>query len=101
MLRRVLHRVAIYLISDLINILSRASSRGELVSFQILLMCCQINPRLINVCRRASSRATLRFKFSLDDVCRRALHRATFDVIFIISSSVSWRAPSRDETFCS
>jgi hypothetical protein len=31
MLRRVLRRAVIYLISDLINMLSRALSRGELV----------------------------------------------------------------------
>jgi hypothetical protein len=59
------------------------------------------NFRLVNVRRHVSSRATLRFKFSLVDVCRRALRRAMFDIIFIISSSVSWRAPSRDESFCS
>jgi hypothetical protein len=51
--------------------------------------------------RRTFSRATFRFKFSLDDVCRRALRRATLDVVFIISSSVSWRAPSRDESIYS
>jgi hypothetical protein len=51
------------------------------------------------VWRCASSHAMFRSKFSLDDVCRRALHRATFDVIFIISSSASWRALSRDESF--
>jgi hypothetical protein len=59
------------------------------------------NFRLFNVWRRASSRATLCFKFSLDGVCRRALHRSTLDVIFIISSSVSWHAPSRDESIYS
>jgi hypothetical protein len=59
------------------------------------------NFRIINVLRRASSRVTFRFKFSLDDVCRRALHRTTLDVIFIINSSVSWHAPSRDESFYS
>jgi hypothetical protein len=40
-------------------------------------------------------------KFRLDDVCRRALRRTTLDVILIINSSVSWRAPSRDELFYS
>jgi hypothetical protein len=71
-------------------------------------MCCALrramihfNVRLFNVWRRVSSRATFRFKFSLDDVCRRALRRTTLDVIFIINSSVSWRAPSRDESFYS
>jgi hypothetical protein len=59
------------------------------------------NFRLFNVWHRASSRATLRFKFSLDDVCRRVLRGATLDVIFIISSSVSWHAPSRDESIYS
>jgi hypothetical protein len=48
-----------------------------------------------------TGRATLRFKFSLDDVCRRALRRAALDVIFIINSSVSWCAPSRDESIYS
>jgi hypothetical protein len=42
-----------------------------------------------------------RFKFSLNDVCRRALRHMTFDVIFIINSSASWRAPSDDESFIS
>jgi hypothetical protein len=37
----------------------------------------------------------------LDDVCRRALRHVTLDIIFIISLSVSWRAPSRDESFYS
>jgi hypothetical protein len=55
------------------------------------------NFRLINVWRRA----TFRFKFGLDDVCRRALRHTTVDVIFIINSSVSWCAPSRDELFYS
>jgi hypothetical protein len=55
------------------------------------------NFRLINGWRRA----TFCFKFSLDDVCRHALCRTTLDVIFIINSSVSWRAPSRDESFYS
>jgi hypothetical protein len=81
----------INLISDSINVLRRVLRRATI----------HFNFRLFNVRRRASSRATLHFKFSLDDVCRRALRRATFDVIFIISSSVSWRAPSRDESFCS
>jgi hypothetical protein len=56
------------------------------------------NFRLFNVWCRVSSRAMFCFKFSLDDVCRRALRHATLDVIFIISLSVSWRAPSRDES---
>jgi hypothetical protein len=56
------------------------------------------NFRLINVWRRASNRAMFHFKFGLDDVCRRALRRTTLDVI---NSSVSWRAPSRDESFFS
>jgi hypothetical protein len=74
-----------------IHVLCRALRRAMIHS----------NFRLFNVWRRASSRATLRFKFSLDDVCRRALRRATLDAIFIISSSVSWRAPSRDESIYS
>jgi hypothetical protein len=79
----------INLISDSINVLRRALRRAMI----------HFNFRLFNVRCRVSSRATLCFQFSLDDVFRRALHRATFDVIFIISSSVSWRAPSRDESF--
>jgi hypothetical protein len=81
----------ISLISDSINVLRRALRR-TMVHF---------NFRLINVWRRVSSHATFRFKFSLDDVCRRALRRTTLDIIFIINSSVSWRAPSRDESFYS
>jgi hypothetical protein len=80
----------INLILDSINVLRHALRRATI----------HFNFRLFNVRRRASSRVTLRFKFSLDDVSRRALRRAMFDVIFIISSSVSWRAPSRDESFC-
>jgi hypothetical protein len=55
--------------------------------------------RLFNVRRRASSRATFRFKFSLSDVCCRALRRAMLVVIFIINSSVSLCASSRDDSF--
>jgi hypothetical protein len=51
--------------------------------------------RLFNVWRRA----TFRFKFSLSDVYCRALRRATLDLIFIINSSVSWRASSCDDSF--
>jgi hypothetical protein len=54
---------------------------------------------LFNVWRRASSRVTFRFKFSLNDVCRSALCRVTFDVISIINSSVSWRASSHNGSF--
>jgi hypothetical protein len=79
------------LILDSIDVLRRALRRTTI----------HFNFRLFNVWRRASSRATFHFKFSLDDVCRRALRRAMLDVIFIISSSVSWRAPSRDESFYS
>jgi hypothetical protein len=64
-------------------------------------MTIHLNFRLFNVWRRASSRVTFRFKFSLDDVYRRALCRATLDVIFIINASASWRAPSRDESIYS
>jgi hypothetical protein len=59
------------------------------------------NFRLFNVWRRASSRTTFHFKFSLDDVCRSALRRTTLDLIFIISSSVLWRSPSRDKSIYS
>jgi hypothetical protein len=81
----------INLISDSINMLRRALRRATI----------HFNFKLFNVRCRASSRVTVRFIFSLDDVCRRALCRASFDVIFIISSSVSWRAPSRDESIYS
>jgi hypothetical protein len=81
----------ISLISDSINVLCRALRRATT----------HFNFRLFNVWRRAPSRATFHFKFSLDDVCRRALHRVTLDAIFIINSSASWRAPSRDESFYS
>jgi hypothetical protein len=79
------------LISDSIKVLRRALRRATI----------HFNFRLINVCHRASRRTTFCFKFSLDDVCCRALRRTTLDVIFIINSSVSWRAPSRDESFYS
>jgi hypothetical protein len=81
----------INLISDSINMLHRALRRATI----------HFNFKLFNARCRASSRMTVRFIFSLDDVCRRALCRASFDVIFIISSSVSWRAPSRDESIYS
>jgi hypothetical protein len=81
----------ISLISDSINVLRRALRRATV----------HFNFRLINVWRRASSHATFCFKFSLDDVYRRALRRMTLDVIFIINSIVSWRAPSREESFYS
>jgi hypothetical protein len=58
--------------------------------------------RRFNLFLRLSNRlrrATFRFKFSLSDVCCRALRRATLDVIFIINSSVSWRASSHDGPF--
>jgi hypothetical protein len=57
-----------------------------------------LNFILFNVWRRASSCATFRFKFSLDDVCCRPLRRATLDVIFIIiqvSRGTLRRATSR------
>jgi hypothetical protein len=74
-----------------IHVLRRALRRATI----------HFNFRFFNVWHRASSRITLRFKFSLDDVSRRALRRATLDVIFIISSSVSWHALSRDESIYS
>jgi hypothetical protein len=86
-LRRALRRATIHFKFTFIHVLRRTLRRATI----------HFNFRLFNVWRRASSRATFRFKFSLDDVCPRALRRATLDVIFIISSSVSWRAPSRDE----
>jgi hypothetical protein len=76
------------LISDSINVQRRALCRA-MIHFIF---------RLFNVWRRVSSHVTFHFKFSLDDVCRCALRRATLDVIFIISLSVSWRAPSRDKS---
>jgi hypothetical protein len=39
------------------------------------------------------------FKFSLSDVCRRSLRRVTLYVIFILNSSVSLCASSRDDSF--
>jgi hypothetical protein len=86
-LRRALHRTAIYFKFTFISVLHRALHRATI----------NLNFRLFNVWRRASSRATFCFKFSLGDICCRALRRATLDVIFIINSSVSLRAPSRDE----
>jgi hypothetical protein len=79
------------LILDSINVPRRALRRTMI----------HFNFRLINVWHCVSSRATFHFKFSLDDVCRRALRRTNLDVNFIINSSVSWRAPSRDESFYS
>jgi hypothetical protein len=55
--------------------------------------------RLSNRLCRTLRRATFRFKFCLSDVCCRVLRRATFHVIFIINSSVSLRALSRDVLF--
>jgi hypothetical protein len=78
-------------IPDSINVLRRALRRAMI----------HFNFRLINVRRCASSRATCRFKFSLDDVCCRAPRRTMLDILFIINSSVSWGAPSRDESFYS
>jgi hypothetical protein len=91
MLRRALRRATIHFKFTFIHVLHRALRRATI----------HFNFRLFNVWRRASSRATFCFKFRLDDVCRRALRRVTLDVIFIISSRVSWRAPSRDESIYS
>jgi hypothetical protein len=90
-LRRALRRTMVHFKFTFIHVMCRALHRASI----------HFNFRLFNVWRRASSRTTFRFKFSLDDVCRRALRRVTLDVIFIISSSVSWRAPSRDESIYS
>jgi hypothetical protein len=90
-LRRALRRATIHFKFSFISALRRALRRATI----------HLNSGLFIVWRRTSSRATFCFKFSLDDVSRRALRRATLDVIFIISSSVSWRAPSRDEWFYS
>jgi hypothetical protein len=90
-LRRVLHRATIHFKFTFIHVLRRVLRRATI----------HFNFRLFNVWRRASNRATFHIKFSLDDVCRRALRRTTLDIIFIISSSVSWRAPSRDESIYS
>jgi hypothetical protein len=79
------------LISDSINVLHRVPRHAAI----------RLNFRLLKVWRRASSCATFRFKFSLDDICRRAFRRATLEVIFIINASASLRAPSRDESFIS
>jgi hypothetical protein len=94
----------------LVDVLHRALRRATIhFKFTFTHVLCRtlcrvtihFNFGLFNVWHRASSRATFRFKFSLDDICCRALCRATVDVIFIISSSVSWRAPSRDESIYS
>jgi hypothetical protein len=86
-----LRRATIHLNFRLFNVLRRALRRVTI----------HLKFRLFNVWRRASSRATFRFKFNLCDVRCRALRRATLDVIFIINSSVSLRAPSRDDLFYS
>jgi hypothetical protein len=87
----VLRRATIHLNFRLFNVLRRALHRAMI----------HLKFRLFNVWCRASSHATFHFKFSLCDVCCRALRRATLDVIFIINSSVSLRAPSRDYLFYS
>jgi hypothetical protein len=86
-LRRALRRVTIYFKFSFISVLCRALCRATI----------HLKFRLFNVWPRASSRTTFRFKFSLCDVRCRALRRATLDIIFIINSSVSLRAPSRDD----
>jgi hypothetical protein len=86
---RALRCVMIYFKFAFISLLRRALRRATV----------HLNFRLFNVWHRASSRATFRFEFSLGEVCCRALRRATLGVIFIINSSVSWRAPSRDYLF--
>jgi hypothetical protein len=55
--------------------------------------------RLFNMLRRVFRRATIYSKFSLGGVCGCALRRATLYVIFILNSSVSLRASSRDDSF--
>jgi hypothetical protein len=84
-------RLTIHFKFTFIHVLCRAFRRTTI----------HLNFRLFNVWHRAYSHATFCSKFSLDDVCRRALRRVMFDVIFIISSSASWRAPLRDELFYS
>jgi hypothetical protein len=90
-LRRALRRATIHLKFSLFNVLCRALHRATI----------HLKFSLFNVWRRVSSRMTFCFKFSLCDVRCHALHRATLDVIFIINSSVSLRAPSRDDLFYS
>jgi hypothetical protein len=58
-----------------------------------------VHLKLFNVWRCVSGRTTFCFKFILSDISCRALRRATLDVIFIINSSVSWRASSHDDSF--
>jgi hypothetical protein len=86
-LHRAICRTTIYFKFSFISALRRALRRAMI----------HLNSRLFNVWHRASSRATFRFKLSLDDVCRRTLRCVTLDVIFIINSSVSLRAPSRGD----
>jgi hypothetical protein len=90
-LRRALRHATIHFKFAFIHVLRHALRRATI----------HFNFRLFNVWRRASSRSMFRFKFNLDDVYRRALRHAILDVIFIINSSVSWRTPSRDESFYS
>jgi hypothetical protein len=86
-LRCALRRATIYFKFSFISVLRRAMIHLKF--------------RLFNVWRHTSSRATFCFKFSLCDVRSRSLRRTTLDVIFIINSSVSLRAPSHDDLFYS
>ena len=89
MLRRALHRATIHFKFRFISVLRRALRHATI----------HFNFRLFNVLLRAFSHAKFCFKFSLSGVCRRALCRATLYVIFIFNSSVSWHAPSRNDSF--
>jgi hypothetical protein len=111
-LRRTLRRATIQFNFRLSSVLCRALRRATIHSIF----------RLSNRLRRTLRRTTIYFnlisdilvccvaclvawrsifKFNLSDVCCRALRRVMLDVIFIINSSVSLRAPSRDDLFFS
>jgi hypothetical protein len=85
----VLRRATIHFKFRFINVLRRVLRRTTV----------HFNFRLFNVLRRAFCCVTFCFKFSLSDVCRRAFRHATLYVILIFNSSVSLRAPSRDDSF--
>jgi hypothetical protein len=88
-LRHGLHRATIYFNFRFISVLCRVFHHATV----------RLKFRLFKVWRRASSRAMFCFKSSSSDVCCHALRLTTFDVIFIINSSVSLCASSRDDSF--
>jgi hypothetical protein len=84
---RALPRAAIYFKFTFISVLRRVLRRATVY----------LNFILFNVWHRASSRTTFRFKFSLVTyaVVRFVARRLT--LFFIINSSISLCAPSRDD----